>query len=142
MRPILIIIILSLATIYSCDPVYFAEIKNNSSEQVKIQIGFDREYLEETWQGNKSYIEFLKSYPNWTNIPPAINFDTINLVKTYKIDEGESFPLSSGIGGYPDLGLIRYLLILDTDSTLIENKEQLENAFKIKDGRHWIMEIE
>ncbi len=136
-----ILLIISFSIICACDPVYLAEIKNIKSEEVKIIVGFDREQLEKTWGLDKSYIDFLKSYPNWTNIPPAIDFDTINLIKTYKIESGKTFPLSSGIGGYPDLSLIKFLRILDNDSTLIENKEQLEEAFNLKEGRHWIMEI-
>lgn len=127
---------------YSCDPMYFAEIKNNKEENVKIQIGFDKERLKETWGNNKSYTDFLKSYPNSTNVPPAIDFDTVNLTKTYQIGSGESFPLSWGSGFKPDLLLFKYLLIFDSDSTMIENEEQLKKAFNKKKGGHWIMEID
>ena len=141
MRTQQIFLIISFSIICAGDPVYLAEIKNIKSEEVKIRVGFDREQLEKTWGTDKSYINFLKLYPNWTNIPPAIDFDTVNLIKTFRLESGKSFPLSSGIGGYPDLSLIKFLMILDKDSTLIENKEQLEDAFNLKEGRHWIMEI-
>jgi len=137
-----IIIVVSSFILCACDPVYLAEIINNNTEDVFIKVGFNKEELEKSWGIDKSYIEFLKSYPNWTDISSAVDFDTINLINTYKIEAGQSFPLSSGIGGYPDLRLIKFLLILDEDSTMFENQEQLINAFEIKDGRHWILELE
>ncbi len=137
----ILLVITTILVFYACDPVYHAEIKNKKSKDIIIKVKFDRGALEESW-GDKPYTGFLKSYPNWSNIAPAINFDTINLIKTYKIEPNQSFPLSSGIGGHVDLTLIKSLNIINQDTIAIENNGQLEKAFNIKEGRHWIMEID
>jgi len=123
---------------YSCDPGYFLEIRNNTSEDIEIKVGFDKEYLNNEWQGN-SYMDYIRTYPKWKNMPPAIDFDTVNLVKTYVVKSEESFMMCRGISTYPDIELIKFLLILDSDSTYIENKEQLKKAFDVRDKLNWIM---
>lgn len=136
----ILIFVLVALTSSACDPVYRAEIKNETERSIIILIGFDKDELERNWR-EKSYIPFLKSYPNIGNIDPVIKFDTLKLISTYEIPSGKSFPLETGIGGHPDYLLFRSLLVLKPDSLFFENRHAIENAFVKTGERTWELKI-
>jgi len=124
----------------SCDPFYIAEIKNETDGDIFLQISFDRETLEESWNG-RPYIPFLNSFPNWANIDKAIIVDTVNLIYTYKITSRNSFPLESGVGHNPDFSLFKSILVSKPDSLIFDDKQAIKNAFIKTDVRKWELKI-
>jgi hypothetical protein len=124
----------------SCDPVYRAEIENKTDQQIFIEIAFNQQELEKLW-GGRPYLPFLKSYPNDGSVDNAIKFDTINLVKTYKIQPGSSFPLTSGIGSHPEYNLFKKLRVLYSDTLVYNNRDQIEKAFREIKTRYWAVKV-
>ena len=139
MKHSVVIIVVGFA-FFSCDPVYRAEIKNETKQDILIEVGFDRQELEKSWNG-KPYIPFLKSYPNDGLVENAIQFDTVNLTKTYRISPGLSFPLETGISSHPEYELFRSLQIIYQDTLTFSNRTQISGTFRKIGKRHWLMTV-
>ena len=130
MNRIFIFLVFSTA-FFSCDPIHDAEIRNETQVDIIFQISFNKEAL-----GEGLYGRFLNYYPGFEHISP-MSIDTINLICSYKITPGKSFPLHSKIAEDPNFKLFKELLILKPDSVFYKNEEEISNAFKQTTSRHW-----
>jgi hypothetical protein len=124
----------------SCDPGYIAEIKNETQNDILVQIKFDRAELESRWNG-ESFLPYLNSFPGYGDIDPAITIDTITLKYTYKIAPEKTFILEDGLGSQPYFSLIQELLILKPDSILLRSKTEIKSAFTENETSHWQLKI-
>src|SRR3954465_5037805 len=113
----------------SCHPVYRAEIKNETDQNILIEVGFDKQELEKSWDG-RPYMSFLWSYPTGYLGENAILFDSINLTKTFRIPPGLSFPLETGIGSRPRYELFRSVRIMQRDTLTFPDKKAISKAFQ------------
>lgn len=130
--------IIFLFNLSSCDPIYTAEIKNESTNHTILKVKFDSNELHKYWN-DKTYIPFLKSYPNYENIS-AIDFDTVNLIKTYIIDPMDVFPLETGTSE-PDFTIFKKIIITNSDTLILNNRDEIIHAFKKIDSRNWVLTI-
>ena len=106
------IIIFTILTFFlcSCDPIFRAEIRNDSDRETILKIKFDTVELHKYW-GGKTYLPYLKSYPGHTDIN-HVDFDTINLVKTFIIKSKATFPIETGTSK-PDLALFETITLIN-----------------------------
>jgi hypothetical protein len=110
----------------SCDRYYRAEIKNESRSPIILIITFDSLALHHYWKG-RSFIPYLESYPNDIEIK-TLEFDTINLVKTYLIKPGIIFPLVTSMK-LPNFELFDNLQLISKDTLILKNKNEIDKAF-------------
>lgn len=134
MNKILALLLFSL-TLCSCDPIHDAEIRNESGHDITLQLIFNKDKL-----GERSYSSFLNYYPGFERISP-ISIDTINLIGSYRIPAGKSFPLHSEIAVDPDFNLFKEILIMKPDSIIYRNEKEIISAFKQTKKRHWELVI-
>ena len=116
--------------LFSCDPIHDAEIRNETQADIIFQISFNKEAL-----GEGPHAQFLNHYPGFDHISP-MSIDTINLICSYKITPGKSFPLHNEIAKDPDFKLFKEILILKPDSVFYKNEKEISNAFKQTTSRH------
>jgi len=132
MKKNVLLILIIISGLISCDYYYKAEIKNELKIPITLKIKFDSISLHKYWS-NKSYMPFLRSYPNFIGIK-AIGFDTINLVKTYIIKPDSIFPLESGTSPI-DFELFENLTMIGKDTVFLKNKFEIDKAFAIDDNK-------
>lgn len=130
----LIVLILTIATLSACDPIYDAVIKNESDSNVILQITFNAESIH---PGGRTY--YLSEFPFFERIAPPLKMDTINLICSYVIPPGDNFPICSEIARYPDYTLFKELLILKPDSLIYRGQDEISSAFKRTGEFHWVL---
>ena len=133
-------IVLSIATCQSCvmDSVYSCKIKNNSTQTIQVKISFDRDYFDKIYRGQKqTYISFLKENMGNDSGVFINNFDTINLTSSYSVLPKTIFTLEHGMSA-PNYFSYKNITIINKDTLVLNNKEEIDNAFKPTDGNYLI----
>jgi len=122
--------------VFSCEPVYRADIVNKSNSNGIIEIYFDSTTLKEFWDGN-DYQGFLANYPNVFGVS-SFDYDSIELKASYNLGPYSSFPLEAGIGNAPTYILFDKIVIALTDTIIeLDNRDSIQNAFLKIDKRTW-----
>ena len=132
------ILIIATVFLFSCDPIFRAEIKNDSKYETVLKIKFDTIELHKYW-GGRTYIPYLKSYPGHTDIN-HLDFDTINLIKTFIIKPNTTFPIETGTSK-PDLALFKTIMLINKDTLKLETKKEMYDSFKRVDNLLWMLII-
>lgn len=125
--------------LYSCEPVYHADIKNDTDKELLLELKFNKLTLEQHWKG-LPYNDFLKSYPNNAQAH-LIKHDSLENKNYYLIPAKTSFPLERGIGTKPTYDLFEYLKIIGSDTFKLMNRKAIEDAFTKIDKRRWELNI-
>jgi len=133
------LLLLTIILITACEPVYHVTIKNSSEKEVLLEITFDKDTLEKYWNG-RSYIPYLESYPKNTGFS-EINFDSINLIKSFIIPPGAEFPLETGIDHRPSYSIFKSIQLVGKDTIKLDSHNEIENGFEKVDKRLWILKI-
>lgn len=68
----------------SCDPLTKSVIINDCKSDIEIELYFDKELLDSTSHGTKSYIHNLNDY-GCDNLSHKISLDSINFISKYRI---------------------------------------------------------
>ena len=116
-------ILIIIVTLYSCDPIYVGEVRNNTNDDIVVEV----------YGKNLSYVNNDKS----GNL-----IDTTVNCKKIKLGKGKVMPLvtSSGIAKpiiYEDLGFDS-IVIKTTEGQIQASGNQIMNLFKIESRTNFI----
>lgn len=132
MKPLSLLSFCLVFFLLSCDPVFRTEVVNKTSSDILLEVKFDKAEIESVWQG-KPYIDYIKGVLNGGGT--LINFDTLNLVSSLKLNPDEAYILEGGVGVRPDFFGVKYIRVYAGDTLFLDNKEKMKKAFLETDVR-------
>lgn len=134
LRPLLLTLLL-----FSCEPFYGSEIRNDSMKPIQIIVEFDEQTLDDAW-GDGYYIPFLKQYALDSGVS-IVTFDSINLVTKYEVLPGVRFDVEHGQGVKPDYELFKRITIISDDTTYFNDKKEIDAAFELVGKWRWRLRV-
>ncbi len=134
MKKVFIISVLSFF-IHACviDRIEVCEIKNNSNTKNQIDISFNKQYLDSTYNiHDYKYILTSNGFAQDSGVYLS-NFDTLNLILKFLVLPKTQFTLAGEVWE-PDE--YKFIKIMGDDTILLDNKEKIRDAFKRVDGQY------
>ncbi|WP_300663744.1 hypothetical protein [Fluviicola sp.] len=138
------LLIIFLYFLSGCEYHHHSNITNESGSDVEVVVYFNRQVFEDAW-GKDSYFPFLRSYNNEPPRVTLLDFDSINLISHYRIQNKGFFSISHGLGGkiivptYEDF--VSMTVISKVDTIKISTPQEFKNKFR-PDGRNnfeWVI---
>ena len=120
----------------SCDPYHEAYLCNESQKDIEILIKIDEQHVIDIHNKNYS-ARFLKEFSKEAGNLEEVEIDTVSLIGHYKIKTDKCALMDEGITISPEY-IFNYLAVITISDTLIlSNRKEIENAFKrIKGSRY------
>ena len=137
-------IAIHLTFLVSCEYHHNSRVINESGNDIELVVIFNRQVFEKAW-GKESYFPFLRGY---NNEPPRIallDFDSINLISHYRIQNKGFFSIGHGLGGkiivptYEEF--VSMTVISKVDTIKISTPQEFKDKFR-PDGRNnfeWVI---
>lgn len=133
-------IILILGVLTGCEYHHESILQNQTGEAIELIIHFDKKTFEAAW-GGRPYIPFIKQYGVGSDVTLE-NFDSINLVSHYKIQNNGNFEIDQGVGGKrqkPTYEMFRVFKVrYKKDSVTIADQEDFHKYFISEDYSDYI----
>lgn len=125
----IIIIILLIATLNSCDYFNYTKICNQTGKEITLKITFDAEVIKE-WSGGMLAKDIGKTFHEWDKNLIPINIDTINYISTYILKPDSCAQIEGGNNHRPNFCFYKKLeIITDGDTIRLNTKEEMIKAF-------------
>lgn len=119
------------------DTVYTCKINNLSTQNIKVEICFNKEWLDSVFRGRK-YTPFLLNYIGQDSGVQLKQFDTIQLKAYYEIASHTSFTLEDAMNG-PDYMSYNKIYVYSTDTLVLNNPEEISKAFRKINGNYQLV---
>lgn len=127
---LLVLLMLYMFIIQSCDPFYHAYIVNESGNNSTIAIYLNKDELESGLSGETEYLIYFAE----ENKKQLRTIDTVEFKVDYLLKPGETLNVSNNTS--PTLfGIIKNIIIYNTDSSeviYLDNENKMKAAFKEK----------
>jgi len=124
------------------DYSYDAQIVNNSPQQIRVLITYDRKKLDSIYAG-QTYYPYLQSIGQNPKTPLA-RFDSVGLIAEYIVPGNENLRIEDGIGGWdvaPNYMLIKEITIRSNTNLTTYPHNRLYSAFKRIRRGAWELQI-
>jgi hypothetical protein len=130
-----------------CDPVFIAQIKNETTQPVTLKIKFDTVGLYKLCNNSAhtkpidqiALVSFIKSYPYFDDIRVA-ETDSTNFINTYIIQPDGIFHFEYDLA-FTKFDIFENMTLINKDTINLKTKADIKNAFKETDKGLWQLEI-